>query len=366
MQVLKPELPSAASILPYLEKIDRTNVYSNYGPLHNELQVSLRSWIAARSKNSNFDVSLTSNGTTAIELALRVEALKTKKICVMPSYTFVATAHAVLNSGLEPLLLDIDEKSLALTPEIVESLDPSILENVACVVVVSVFGAPVELDSWDAFKLRTGIPVVVDLAAGIASISQVSAIPICLSLHATKVLGIGEGGAILSTDIDKVHQWTAMTGFGFASRDRESSFRGGNYRLSEYSCAVGIAAVKELDQKIQKLMALAGLYAPISREGNVRLQAGFGKDWISSTFNVCFESTPSAEHGTNSLDLAGIPWRRWWGLGTHTHPAFSSLNKSDLWHTEKLAHRLVGLPFHTFLEEDDILQVRGAVSRNQI
>jgi dTDP-4-amino-4,6-dideoxygalactose transaminase len=357
IQILKPELPKVTSIWPFFEKIDLNNVYSNYGPLYYEFREALVSWISNRSRNSNFDLTLTSNGTTAIELALRVEALETKKVCVMPSFTFVATAHAVCNAGLLPLLLDVDEGSLALTPEIVESLSDEILQTIACVIVVSVFGGPVDLNSWESFKRRTGIPVVVDYAAGVTSISDVSTIPLCISMHATKVLGIGEGGAIISSQQDKVERWTAMTGFGFSPQYRESLMVGGNYRLDEYSCAVGLAALQELDVKIEKLFTVANLYEPLIRQSGMKFLEGFGKSWISSTLNVIFDGHTMAKAATSRLDKESIPWRHWWGLGTHTHPAFKKFQQSDLGTTDRISPTVVGLPFHTYLSTEEIFRV---------
>jgi dTDP-4-amino-4,6-dideoxygalactose transaminase len=257
----------------------------------------------------------------------------------------------------------VDERSLALTPEIVEALSPEILDKLACVIVVSVFGAPVDLALWESFKLRTGIPVVVDYAAGITSISQASTIPLCISMHATKVLGIGEGGAIFSTDQEKIEQWTAMTGFGFAPNSRESLALGGNYRLDEYRCAVALAAMNEIDEKIQKLFSVARQYSTLLGQNGFEFMAGFGKEWISNSLNVIFLSDEDARKSKQELDEAGIPWRHWWGLGTHTHTAFRDSMRQNLQMTEKMAPRVIGLPFHTQLAVEDILKVRTALSQ---
>jgi dTDP-4-amino-4,6-dideoxygalactose transaminase len=363
MDLLRPELPKLASLSPYLQRIDESGVYSNYGPLHAEFKESLRSWICDRSNSPDFDVALTSTGTNAIELALRLESLPEKKLCAMPSYTFIATAHAVKNAGQEPLLLDVDERSLALTPEIVEALRPEILDKIACVIVVSVFGAPVDLASWESFKLRTGIPVVVDYAAGITSISQASTLPLCISLHATKVLGIGEGGAIISADKVKIKQWTAMTGFGFAPNSRESLLLGGNYRLDEYRCAVALATLNEIDKKIDKLFSVAQQYSDLLRPTSFGFMEGFGKEWISNSLNVIFGSDEDVRNSKEQLEAAGIPWRQWWGMGTHTHPAFQDSMRQNLETTEKMAPRVIGLPFHSKLALPDILTVRTALSQ---
>jgi dTDP-4-amino-4,6-dideoxygalactose transaminase len=257
----------------------------------------------------------------------------------------------------------VDGRSLSLTPEIVEALRPEVLDKIACVIVVSVFGAPVDLASWESFKLRTGIPVVVDYAAGITSISQFSTLPLCVSLHATKVLGIGEGGAIISADKVKIEKWTAMTGFGFSPNSRESLVFGGNYRLDEYRCAVALATLNEIDKKIEKLFWVAQQYSDLLRSNGFGFMEGFGKDWISNSFNVIHASDEEAHNSKHQLELSGIPWRHWWGLGTHTHPVFRDSIRQNLQTTEKMAPRVIGLPFHTKLDPTDILKVRTALSQ---
>jgi dTDP-4-amino-4,6-dideoxygalactose transaminase len=240
--VLVPRLPAVEQLLPYLRRIDSNRIYSNYGPLSREFASGLAARLTTRSGVAG--VTLTCNGTSAIELALRVRALPHKRYCLMPSYTFIASAHAVTNAGLEPFLADVDERSLALTPSIAEKAMHRMPASPAAVLVVSPFGAPPDLIAWEVFEAQTGVPVVFDAAAAAASIHTTGHQPQCVSLHATKVLGIGEGGAIFCGDADLIARTTALTGFGFAGTQRVSGLRGGNYRPSEYAAAIGLAKRK--------------------------------------------------------------------------------------------------------------------------
>lgn len=99
----------------------------------------------------------TSSGTSAIELALRTRALPGRSLCLMPSFTFIASAHAVKNAGLEPFLLDVDEASLMLTPAIATSALYSLPSPPAAVLVISAFGAPIDIRSWEEFEAMHGI-----------------------------------------------------------------------------------------------------------------------------------------------------------------------------------------------------------------
>ncbi|SOZ55435.1 DegT/DnrJ/EryC1/StrS aminotransferase [Cupriavidus taiwanensis] len=354
IKVLVPHLPEVAALLPYLRRIDENRSYSNYGPLYREFVARLSALTGAKG------VTITSNGTTAIELALRSRSTPGGRYCLMPSYTFIASAHAVCNAGLTPYLLEVDPDSLALTPEIAEAALVNLPEPPAAVLVVSAFGAPPDFKAWAAFEARHAIPVVFDAAAAVTAISDVGAQPACVSLHATKVLGIGEGGAILSADTELTARTTAMTGFGFMGVERLSSIRGGNYRISEYSAAVGLAALDALPERLRALRDLTEAYRHRLEGKAAMLQRGVGVKWVTMTLNVTIPEQDVA--GTiERLDAAGIEWRRWWGLGCHRHPAFADVPRADLSGTNKLAARVIGLPFHDNLSDADLDRITACL-----
>lgn len=349
--VLVPSLPSADQILPYLRRIDQSRIYSNYGPLFHEFRHALTERLKVPS--GTVGATLTSNGTTAIELALRVRATPGRRHCIMPSYTFIASAHAVTNAGLEPYLVDVDEGTMMLTPTIALEAIERLTEAPAAVLVVSAFGAPPQVAAWEAFEEQTGIPVVFDAAAAAASMKVVGHQPQCVSMHATKVLGIGEGGAIFSTDADLIDRTTAMTGFGFSKETRLSVIRGGNYRISEYSAAVGLAVLANLENNVANLRRLTFAYLERLQNLDIHVQKGIGPAWVTMTFNVIVPEH-RVEGVKRKLDINRVSWRHWWGLGCHTHPAFSGVNKADLFVTDALAPRVIGVPFHTDLTPDQI------------
>jgi dTDP-4-amino-4,6-dideoxygalactose transaminase len=291
--------------------------------------------------------------------------LKGKSLCLVPSFTFVATIHAIRNAGLEPLLADISPLTLALSPDYVRELDPDVLDRLAAIVVVSPFGAPLDLAAWEELSIQTGIPVVVDAAAAITALPESSKIPVCVSLHATKTLAIGEGGAVISSDEGLISSITQQTSFGFAPGNNESMIFGGNYRLSEYSCAIGIAALDQIAQKEVALFEVASSYIrSIKNSGKqaVRLQDGFGDKWVSSTINLIL-SPETYENTIANLGKGGIPWRRWWGLGAGSHHAFKNCSALSLEATEEISRRVVGVPFYIGISDSDIDSVVECISR---
>ena len=359
--IMRPLLPSASSIAAYLKRIDESRIYSNYGPLWQEFHDGFQSWLAGRTEGPHPEVVFTSSGTTAIELALRSRALSGKRLCLMPSFTFIASAHAVCNAGLEPYLLDVDPEELVLTPAIAAQALKSLPSKPAAVLVVSAFGAPPDIAAWESFEAEHGVPVIIDAAAAATAIRRVTAIPICLSLHATKTFGIGEGGAIVTSDDALASHLLAMTGFGFAGTQRVSTVRGGNYRISEYTAAVGLAALEGIALKEGRLLTLAQQYVRRLADAPVTLQRGLGSDWASSTFNILVASEEVAST-LERMEAKGVQWRRWWGPGTHRHAAFADLQGTALPHTEQIAPRVIGIPFHESLRPSEIDRVVACLS----
>ncbi len=189
---------------------------------------------------------------------------------MLPAYTFIATGARGGQCRPRAVFADVDPETLSLTPAIAERALAAAQGEVAAVVVVSPYGAPIDVAAWEAFEAAHGVPVVFDAAAATLNLHRVGAQPICVSLHATKALGIGEGGAILTTDTDLVAQTTAMTGFGFSASSRVSAVRGGNYRISEYTAAVGLAVFD----------GPRGAHSPVAG-GIARLCRGLRTDWCA-------------------------------------------------------------------------------------
>jgi dTDP-4-amino-4,6-dideoxygalactose transaminase len=132
--------------------------------------------------------------------------------------------------------------------------------------------------------------------------------------------------------------------------------RGGNYRISEYTAAIGLAALAGLEAKIAKLRAVVSEYREGLANSPVRLQEGVGDRWVTMTLNALVPEN-RLEDALARFDCAGVQWRRWWGLGCHTHPAFKDLPALDLEVTRELTPRVIGVPCHTKLTARQVAAV---------
>jgi dTDP-4-amino-4,6-dideoxygalactose transaminase len=209
--VLRPKLPQAERLSPYLQAIDRSRVYSNFGPLARAFEERLASHFGLERGM----VTTVANATLGLALALTAQGAQRDALCAMPGWTFVASANAAVLAGLTPYFVDVDPSTWAVDPLAIEEEIARTPATVGAVMVVAPFGQPIDYAAWDAFKLRTRLPVVIDAAAAFDSL-QVGDTPAVVSLHATKIVGVGEGGFVASRDASIVAAIRQRSNFGFS------------------------------------------------------------------------------------------------------------------------------------------------------
>ncbi len=354
LPVARPMLPTVQALKPYLEAVDASSWYSNFGPMILGLEQRL-----AERLGPGAHVTTGSNATQLITLTLQAMGLAAGSLCIIPSWTFVATAHAVIQAGLVPWFVDVDPQTGALDPQRVLALLDQAPGPVSSLIVVAPHGHMPALEGWCQFRDQTGIEVIVDAAAAFDAVDACP-LPTVISLHATKALGIGEGGYLAHLDRALVMRVRQMTSFGFFG-DREAKMVATNAKLSEFSGAVGMAALDRWPSDRGQWMARAQLYrTALASLPGVQFQEGWGTDWISSVCVVTLAKGSSVAMAKHLLQQ-GIETRQWWGAGCHMSRAFSDYPKTALPVTEHLAHTTLGLPFWLAMTEADITRVATAI-----
>lgn len=357
--VLRPLLPTADKLMPYLRQIDAGRWYTNYGPLLREFEARM-----ARHFAVDWDQLATStNATLAITQTLRALGAQPGSLCVMPSWTFVATPAAAVWAGLHPYFVDVDPDTWLIRPDQVLEIARS--RPVGAVIVVSAFGAPVDLAVWDKFTQSTGIVVLVDAAAGFDGFAGCGhgghRTPLVVSLHATKVSGIGEGAVVLAGEAELGQRIRSFGNFGFYDR-RDAVTPGANAKMSEYAAASGLAMLAEWPERRSAWIELTQIFAEeVEAMPELRLAPGFGEGWISSYGLVELPAWASARGVADILLRSGVETRQWWGEGCHRQSAYRDCERTALPETERLGERVLGLPFWLGLTREDIAEVFRAV-----
>lgn len=360
---MRPRLPSAEDIAPYLREIDANHWYSNFGPLACRFEDRL----SERFAGETGCVAALANGTLGLTLALKALAPFPGDLCMLPAFTFTASAAAVLAAGLVPWFVDVDAETWALGPAQARAFLAAAPGRVAAVMPVSLFGRPVEVGAWDEFTRETGIPAIIDGAASFDG-AQVGRSPVILSLHGTKVFGVGEGGVVLSRDKALISQLHGLSNFGFPmnaqrkAAGRTAVLPGFNAKFSEYSAAVGLAELDAWPETRRRFLEVRDSYLEVMADlPALKPQPGGREDWVAATINFS-TGRNSASAVISALEKRQIQARRWWGGGCHSAPAFAGYPQSDLSITDGLVDRVIGLPFYKEMTREDILRVRAALS----
>ncbi|WP_245860990.1 DegT/DnrJ/EryC1/StrS family aminotransferase [Rhodobacter maris] len=359
--VARPSLPRAETLVPYLRRIDETRIYSNHGPLVDLFEAR----IAERLGLGKHAVLSCNSGTMALVAAIRAERNLSGhrgRLCLLPAYTFVATAGAAQSCGYDCHLLDIAPDTWAVEPAALRH-HPR-LSEVGLVLPVAPYGRMIDLQGWQEFHDKTGIPVVIDAAACLDRLMHPGtvlprSIPLAVSLHATKSFGCGEGGLVLSRDTGLLREAYKVLNNGFLG-SREAQTAGLNGKMSEYAAAVALAELDGFARKSAQWTKVAVAYADAGRETEVTL-------WTAPQISGCYALVEAANAGHAAamkarLVAAGIDFRNWYGGGLSAHPAYARLSHDPLPVSADVAARIIGLPCFTDLAKADIGRIVACLS----
>ncbi len=345
----RPRLPSAEALAPLLREIDENRWYSNFGPLVQRFESQLAKYFRTTDRR----VVTVANATAGIALALQEVARGNHGLCMMPAWTHIAPAIATINAGLTPWFVDVDPKTWQLTPAKAMRYLSASAERPQAIIVVSPFGGVVDTAGWSAFSVEADIPVVVDAAAAFDAVRPEKSLLQVVSLHATKVLGVGEGGFILTGDDHAGERLHRMSNFGL-DRNRISIMPGSNAKMSEYAAAVGLVALEMWPLMRAGLASTARRFLDaLSHIPEVLPAPNFNGTCVTNTGNVVLP-TRCADAVIRRLLSRGIGARKWWPTGCHRHPILAHYPHEDLPVTEELSDRVIGLPFFPDITDEQI------------
>lgn len=352
--VCRPKLPSAGTLLPYLETIDQNRFYSNHGPMSRELEARIAEWFELE-QGRCLATGTGSSALFGLLNAVRIRDKEKKPLCLTSAFGFSASAAAIKLAGLTPCFLDIDHGTWQISPDRVRA-HPR-LEEAAAVMPVAPFGRRIDLAGWARFEQDTGIPVIIDAAASfdtlapsdMAALEGISGLGI--SLHATKFLPAGEGGLAFSRSQALISLALASINHGFKGQ-RDSVCDSMNGKISEYHSAVALASLDAQAQSRQAWSRVHGIYQRHTLPDDVRL-------WLNPDLSAVyaiaeFASEADCMRVERTLNDKGIQTLRWYGRGLHRQTVYAELEHGGLGQTDELSARLLGLPMYVDLSEDEI------------
>lgn len=301
------------------------------------------------------------NATVGLEITIKALGLTGEVI--VPSFTFVATAHALQFQGVTPVFCDVDPVTHNIDPARIE---PLITPRTSGILAVHTWGRPCNIEAIEAIARRHGLKVLYDAAhafacsAGGRSIGTFGDAEV-FSFHATKFLNTFEGGAVMTNDDALAARIRLMKNFGFSGYDNVVDV-GINGKMSEVSAAMGLTGLESIDEFIatnarhhaQYTQELAGL------PGVTVTQYDSAE---RSNYQYVVLEIDELETGLGRDRLIDILWaenimaRRYFFPGCHLMEPYRTLFPAAgaaLAQTERLVRRVLSLPTGTAVGAEEI------------
>ena len=240
MHVGRPNLSDRDVFDRYLDQIYKSGWLTNNGPLVVELEEKIARYLGVK------HCVAMCNGTIALEIAIR--ALDLKGEVIVPSFTFIATAHALSWQGIKPVFADIDPVTHNLDPNCVEKM---ITPSTTGIVGVHLWGRPAPVDELNEIAESKKLKLVFDAAHAFGcglNGTKVGNFGACevMSFHATKFFNTFEGGAVVTNNDELAAKMRLMRNFGFAGNDNVIH-PGTNGKMTEVCAAMGLSNFESLD-----------------------------------------------------------------------------------------------------------------------
>jgi dTDP-4-amino-4,6-dideoxygalactose transaminase len=318
----------------------------------------------------------TSSCTTALHLAMVIAGVQPGDEVIVPSYTFVATANAVLYAGATPVFAEIERDTWNLDPaDVLARVTP----RTKAVVIVHQFGLPARLDGYETLAAR-GIHVVEDaacVAGGRYADRPVgsSGYPACWSFHPRKTISTGEGGMLTIDDAAAAERARQLRSFAANISDRarheargvvfeEYHELGYNYRMTDLQAAIGIEQLAKLDRLLAARAHVAARYdaAFASLPGVVLPARPPYATHTHQTYGIRLRGRTATERDAmiRALVDRGISCRR--GIPpVHLEPLYEKLGPVSLPITQEVSDTSLLLPIFASLADEDQTRVIDAV-----
>lgn len=237
-----PYLARFQSLKKFFKKIDKNRVYSNFGSLYDLCENKVKRFLQLKKKNIIF----TSSGFSSLLACLLYikNKNKQKKYCIIPAFSFSASVHSAVLSGLEPFFVDISKDTLHPDVDCLKSVPNYIIKNTACIMLVSPFGYFLSADKINGIFSKFKIPIVYDAADSFLNLKSVDSLNknifISCSFHPTKTLPANESGLIICHKNFK-SEIRSLVNFGIMNSDRNIRQVAINGKFSEYDAAIFLA-----------------------------------------------------------------------------------------------------------------------------
>lgn len=360
LHVGRPNVGNREKLMQRINGVFDSHWFTNNGRLVREFEIAVAGLLGVK------HCVAVVNGTVALDILIRAAELKGEVI--LPSFTFIATAHAVQWAGLRPVFCEIDEDSHNIDPAAVERL---VTPETTAIIGVHLWGRPCNTQALARIAKRHHVKLLYDAAHAFACSNQGEMVGNfgdgeVLSFHATKFINSFEGGAIVTNDDALAARSRLMRNFGFVGYDEVVDI-GTNGKLTEISAAMGLTSLESLDDFIRVNRENYHLYqSELIKLSGVKLLT------LSDNHNYQYVVVEIDEgvHQISRDVLLKVLWaeniiaRRYFWPGCHRMEPYRS---SQPWAnislpvTERIARQVLVLPTGTAIDAPKIKAICGVI-----
>jgi dTDP-4-amino-4,6-dideoxygalactose transaminase len=359
LYVGRPNVPESGTFLARAKSILKGKRLSNNGPMVKELEALLAGYLGVR------HVITVCNATVGLMVAIKALGLTGEVI--LPSFTFVASAHVLQWEGIKPVFCDIDPRTHNIDAKKAESL---ITCKTTAIMGVHIWGRPCPHDELLAMSHKHGLKLLYDAAHAfgttykarpVAKLEDISV----LSFHATKCFNTFEGGAIVTDDDELARKARLMCNYSFEGEDNVTGL-GINAKMSEIQAAMGLCNLERHPEVLahnkevyeyykERLSGIDGITLidyPVDENNNYHYI-------IVEVDEGVFGHSRDELH--SHLKANGVLARRYFYPGCHKSEPYRGMYPGlSLPHTDALCEKVLALPGGSGI--DELGQMDGIIS----
>ena len=299
-------------------------------------------------------------GTAALHSAIVAVGVKSGHEVILPSFTFVATAEAVVLAGAKPVFADIDPETYNLSPSAVEK---AVTKNTKAILPVDLYGFSADMKPLKEIAAKHSLALVEDAAQAHGTTydgkpAGAFADAACWSLYASKNITTGEGG-VVTTDNDQIAETLRMIRTHGEKAKYSSLMLGTNYRMSEMQAAIGNVQLQKLPAFVAKRRQNAQQLTKILEKSRRLVLPSESKDrqhsWYLYTARLKDGTETERNRLVEELKKKEIGAEVYYINPVHQMPFYrENFGSAKLPETDKASKQVFSLPIHPGVTEEQI------------
>lgn len=358
--ITAPTIPPIKNLKKGYEKVLKSGMITNSKTVQ-EFELKVAKYLGVR------NAIAVSSCTSGLMLILKSLGLKGE--IIVPSFTFHATAHAVVWNGLKPVFVDCDPNTYNIDPAEVER---SITSKTSAIIGVHIFGNPAAVGDLQKIAKRHGLRLIFDAAHGFGTKHQGINVggfgdAESFSLSPTKLLTAGEGGIVATNNDEIAEKIRVGRNYGDPG-NYDPTFSGLSARLSEFNALLGIESLKMLEKNVARRNKLADIYKKILSDvpgiGFQKIEKGDRSSF--KDFSILIDPERfgmTRDRLYDCLIAENIIVKKYFFPPVHMQKAFAVYRQKAMriQNTIRISLNSLSLPLYSHMKKQDIKQICAAI-----